>query len=50
MLNKLLKSSLTNIKTDLHDIWITENRDGAYRAFNCTLKRDEAKYPKGWCA
>ncbi|WP_240454243.1 transposase, partial [Halomonas sp. NO4] len=34
------------VKADLHDIWMAETRDEAHKAFDRTLKRFEAKYPK----
>lgn len=46
VLNKLPKSVQPKVKADLHDIWMAETRDGAYKAFDRTLKRFEAKYPK----
>ena len=46
VLNKLPKSVQPKVKADLHDIWMAETRDEAYRAFDRTLKRFEAKYPQ----
>ncbi|MDI5889483.1 IS256 family transposase [Halomonas rhizosphaerae] len=46
VLNKLPKSVQPKVKADLHDIWMAETRDGAHKAFDRTLKRFEAKYPK----
>tara|TARA_B100000700_G_scaffold300257_1_gene368204 strand:- start:38966 stop:39415 length:450 start_codon:yes stop_codon:yes gene_type:complete len=44
--NKLPKSVQLKVKADLQDIWMAENRDEAHKAFDRTLKRFEAKYPK----
>ncbi|WP_346798123.1 IS256 family transposase [Halomonas sp. Bachu 37] len=46
VLNKLPKSVQPKVKADLHDIWMAETRDEAHKAFERTLKRFEAKYPK----
>jgi transposase-like protein len=46
VLNKLPKSVQPKVKADLHDIWMAETRDEAHRAFDRTVKRFEAKYPK----
>ena len=46
VLNKLPKSVQPKVKADLHDIWMAETRDEAQQAFDRTLKRFEAKYPK----
>ncbi len=46
VLNKLPKSVQPKVKADLHDIWMAETRDEARRAFDRTVKRFEAKYPK----
>ena len=46
VLNKLPKSVQPKVKADLHDIWMAETRDEAHKAFDRTLKRFEAKYPK----
>lgn len=46
VLNKLPKSVQPKVKADLHDIWMAETRDQAHQAFDRTLKRFEAKYPK----
>ena len=46
VLNKLPKSVQPKVKADLHDIWMAETRDRAHKAFDRTLKRFEAKYPK----
>jgi len=44
--NKLPKSVQPKVKAGLHDIWMAETRDEAHKAFDRTLKRFEAKYPK----
>jgi transposase-like protein len=46
VLNKLPKSVQPKVKADLHDIWMAETRDEAHKAFDRTLRRFEAKYPK----
>ncbi|MCE0732829.1 IS256 family transposase [Halomonas sp. G15] len=46
VLNKLPKSVQPKVKADLHDIWMAETRDEAHKAFDRTVKRFEAKYPK----
>jgi len=46
ILNKLPKSVQPKVKTDLHEIWMAETRDEAYKAFDRTVKRFEAKYPR----
>ncbi len=46
VLNKLPKSVQPKVKADLHDLWMAETRDAAHKAFDRTLKRFEAKYPK----
>jgi len=34
------------VKADLHEIWMAQAREDAHKAFDRTLKRFEAKYPK----
>lgn len=46
ILNKLPKSVQSKVKSDLHDIWQAETREQAYQAFEQTVKRFSAKYPK----
>jgi len=46
VLNKFPKSLQPKVKADLHDIWMAETGDEAHQAFDRTLKRFEAKYPK----
>ena len=46
VLNKLPKSVQPKVKADLHEIWMAETRDEAHKAFDRTIKRFEAKYPR----
>lgn len=46
VLDKLPKSVQPKVKSDLHEIYLAETRDGAHRAFDRTLKRFRDKYPK----
>lgn len=46
ILNKLPKSVQPKVKADLQDIWMAQTREEAHKAFDRTLKRFEAKYPK----
>ncbi|EGV27459.1 transposase mutator type, partial [Thiorhodococcus drewsii AZ1] len=46
VLAKLPKSVQPKVKTDLQEIWMAETRQSANQAFERTLKRFEAKYPK----
>lgn len=46
VLNKLPKSVQPKVKAALQDIWMAETREDAYKAFEQTVKRFEAKYPK----
>ena len=46
VLEKLPKSMQPKVKSSLHDIYLAETREEAYKAFNNTIKRFEAKYPK----
>jgi len=46
VLNKLPKSVQPKVKDALHSIWMAETREAAYKAFETTIKRFEAKYPK----
>ena len=46
VLNKLPKSMQPKVKAELHEIWMAESRKDAERAFDRTLKRFEAKYPR----
>ena len=45
VLNKLPKSVQPKVKEALHDIWMAETRDNAYKAFDSTVKRFGDKYP-----
>jgi len=45
VLNKVPKSVQPKIKEALHDIWMAETRQDAYKAFDGCVKRFEAKYP-----
>lgn len=46
VLGKLPKSMQSKVKSALHDIYLAETREVAYKAFDNTLERFEAKYPK----
>ncbi|NEV63495.1 IS256 family transposase [Thiorhodococcus minor] len=46
VLEKLPKSMQPKVKAALHEIWMAETREDAHTAFERTLKRFEAKYPK----
>jgi len=46
ILNKLPKALRSKVKAALHDIWMAETREKAMDAFENTLVRFEAKYPK----
>ncbi len=45
VLNKLPKAVQPKVKEALHDIWMAETRDEAYKAFDGTVKRFGDKYP-----
>ena len=45
VLNKVPKSAQPKIKEALHDIWQAETRASAYKAFDSTIRRFDAKYP-----
>ena len=45
ILNKLPKSVQPKVKEALHDIWMAETRDDAYKAFDSTVNRFGDKYP-----
>ena len=45
VLNKLPKSVQPKVKEALHDIWMAETRENAYKAFDSTVKRFGEKYP-----
>lgn len=46
VLDKLPKAMQPKVKADLHDIWMAETRKAANMAFDRTLVRYQAKYPK----
>ncbi len=46
VLNKVPKSVQPKVKEALHEIWMADTREDAYKAYDDTLKRFEAKYPK----
>ena len=46
VLEKLPKSVQPKVKAALHEIWMAETREDAHQAFERTLKRFGAKYPK----
>jgi len=46
VLNKLPKSVQPKVKEAIHEVWMAESRDEAHKAFDHTVKRFEAKYPK----
>ena len=46
VLNKVPKALQPKVKEALHDIWQAETREAAYKAFDTTIKRFEAKYAK----
>lgn len=46
VLNKLPKSMQPKVKSALQDIWMAPTKDDACKAFDSTLNRFEAKYPK----
>ncbi len=46
VLNKLPKAMQPKVKAELHDIWMAETREAAGKAFNRTVAKYQAKYPK----
>ena len=46
VLNKLPKAVQPKVKEALHDIWMAETRENAHKAFDTTLARFTAKYPR----
>lgn len=46
VLNKVPKSVQPRMKESLHDIWMAETQEDAYKAYDAFQKRYEAKYPK----
>jgi len=45
VLNKVPKAMQPKIKEALHDIWMAETRQNAYKAFDSCVKRFDDKYP-----
>lgn len=46
VLNKLPKSMQPKVKASLHEIWMAEKREDAYKAFDNAVALFSAKYPK----
>ena len=46
VLNKVPKSMQPKVKENLHDIWMSDSKENAEKAFDLCLKKYEAKYPK----
>ena len=46
VLNKLPKSKQAKAKSMLHDIWMAETRQDAYKAFGLLVESYRVKYPK----
>jgi len=46
VLNSLPKSMQPKVKSALQEIWMADTRENAHKAFDRTLTRFEAKYPK----
>ena len=46
ILNKLTNAKQPKAKSDLHQIWMAETREEAYKAFDYFLSAYQAKYPK----
>ena len=45
ILNKLPRSMQPKAKADIHEIWMSETKDAANKAFDNFIERYEAKYP-----
>ena len=45
VLNKMPRSVQPRAKADLHEIWLSETRENAFKAFDAFLEKYEAKYP-----
>lgn len=45
VMNKLPKSVQPKVKEALHDIWMADTREDAYKAFDSAIKRFSDKYP-----
>jgi len=48
VLNNLPKSAQARAKEALHEIWMAETRENAYKAFDRFGEMYKAKYPKAW--
>ena len=46
VLNKVPKAIQPKVKENLHDIWMSDSRASAEKAFDLCLRKYEAKYPK----
>lgn len=46
VLNKVPKAIQPKVKEALHDIWMSDSKDNAEKAFDLCLKKYEVKYPK----
>ena len=46
VLNKMPKSVQPRAKADLHEIWLSETRENAHKAFDAFLEKYQAKYPQ----
>ena len=46
IVNKLPKSKRSQARTEIHDIWMAEKREGAHKAFDLFVAKYQAKYPK----
>ena len=46
VLNKVPKAIQPKVKENLHDIWMSDSRANAEKAFDLCLRKYEAKYPK----
>ncbi len=46
VLNKVPRAIQPKVKEDLHDIWMSDSRTHAEKAFDLCLRKYEAKYPK----
>lgn len=46
VLNKVPKSIQPKVKENLHDIWMSDSKENAEKAFDSCIRKYEAKYPK----
>ena len=46
ILNRMPKSIQARAKSDIHQIWMAETREGAHKAFDAFLQKYGAKYPE----